>query len=81
MTWPDGRDIGFYFRTVTERLLFGISGHLSTLRPGRTQVNMLRTCKREPSRRPDEVYDVIEACLPRLRLELFAGFLRERWHY
>ena len=70
---PDGRGVGFYFRNVTELLLFGVRGRLRTLKPGRTQVNLLRTRKREHSRKPEEVYKIIEACSPGPYLELFAG--------
>lgn len=38
---PDGRGVGFYFRNVTEPVLFGTRGKLRTLQPGRTQVNFL----------------------------------------
>jgi Transcriptional activator, adenine-specific DNA methyltransferase len=31
---PDGRGVGFYFRNVTELVLFGIRGHMRTLQPG-----------------------------------------------
>ena len=35
----DGRGVGFYFRNVTELLLFGVKGkNARTLQPGRTQV-------------------------------------------
>src|SRR5437660_1213616 len=50
---PDGRGVGFYFRNVTELLLFGVKGKIRTLKPGRTQVNILVTRKREHSRKPD----------------------------
>lgn len=76
---PDGRGVGFYFRNVTEILLFGIRGRLRTLAPGRRQVNLIATRKREHSRKPDEFYDVIEACSPGPRLELFARHLRPGW--
>jgi N6-adenosine-specific RNA methylase IME4 len=35
---PDGRGVGFYFRNVTELILFGIRGSLRTAQPqaGRT---------------------------------------------
>ena len=72
---PDGRGVGFYFRNVTELLLFGIRGSLRTLKPGRTQVNLLCTRKQEHSRKPHEVYEIIEQCSPGPYLELFA---RER---
>jgi N6-adenosine-specific RNA methylase IME4 len=72
---PDGRGVGFYFRNVTELLLFGVRGSLRTLEPGRTRVNLLATRKREHSRKPGEIYELIEACSPGPYLELFA---RER---
>lgn len=77
---PDGRGVGFYFRNVTELILFGVRGSMRTLKPGRTQVNLFPTRKREHSRKPDELYDVIEACSPGPYLELFARFKREGWH-
>lgn len=76
---PDGRGVGFYFRNVTEIVLFGVRGSCRTLQPGRTQVNLLATQKREHSRKPDEMYDLIEACSPGPYLELFARFRREGW--
>ena len=59
----DGRGVGFYFRNVTELILFGVRGeNARTLAPGRRQVNLLATRKREHSRKPDEQYEIIEAC-------------------
>lgn len=76
----DGRGVGFYFRNVTEMVLFGVRGkNARTLQPGRTQVNYLETRKREHSRKPDEIYPIIEACSPGPRLELFARGLRKGW--
>lgn len=72
---PDGRGVGFYFRNVTELLLFGVKGKLRTEKPGRTQVNLVATRKREHSRKPHEIYSLIESCSPGPYLELFA---RER---
>jgi N6-adenosine-specific RNA methylase IME4 len=72
---PDGRGVGFYFRNVTELLLFGVKGSLRTLPPGRRQVNVLATRKREHSRKPEQIYEIIEQCSPGPYLELFA---RER---
>ncbi len=69
---PDGRGVGFYFRNVTELLLFGVRGRLRTLPPGRRQVNILVSRKQEHSRKPDELYPLIEACSPGPYLELFA---------
>jgi len=78
---PDGRGVGFYFRNTTELVLFGIRGRLRTLDPGRRQVNIIRTQKREHSRKPDELYDIIEDCSPGPFLELFArGRHSEKWN-
>ena len=87
---PDGRGVGFYFRNVTEILLFGTRGkNARTLDPGRSQVNfieaegpdgdLLKTRKREHSRKPDEQYGIIEACSRGPYLELFARGERPGW--
>jgi len=76
---PDGRGVGFYFRNTTEIVLFGVRGQLRTLKLGRTQVNIIKTQKREHSRKPDELYAIIEACSPGPFLELFARGQRADW--
>ena len=76
---PDGRGVGFYFRNVTELVLFGVRGNMRTLSAGRRQTNVISTRKREHSRKPDELYNVIEACSPGPFLELFARHARENW--
>ncbi len=77
---PDGRGVGFYFRNVTEIVLFGVRGKNNrTLTPGRTQTNIIVSRKREHSRKPDEIYDIIEKCSPGPYLELFARFKRKNW--
>lgn len=76
----DGRGVGFYFRNVTEVILFGIRGkNFRTLPPARSQVNMIQTQKREHSRKPDEQYDLIESCSPGPYLELFSRGTRKNW--
>jgi N6-adenosine-specific RNA methylase IME4 len=76
----DGRGVGFYFRNVTELILFGVRGkNARTLEAGRTQVNYLRSRKREHSRKPDEQYSIIEPCSPGPYLELFARGERQGW--
>jgi len=76
----DGRGVGFYFRNVTEILLFGVRGkNARTLQPGRTQVNLFGTRKREHSRKPDEQYDIIEKCSWGPFLELFGRGQRDNW--
>lgn len=76
---PDGRGVGFYFRNVTELLLFGVKGKLRTLKPGRTQVNILISRKQEHSRKPGTAYDIIEQCSPGPYLELFARNRTPGW--
>jgi len=76
----DGRGVGFYFRNVTEILLFGTRGkNARTLPPGRSQVNMIQSRKREHSRKPDEQYDLIESCSPGPYLEIFSRGVRRNW--
>ncbi len=77
---PDGRGVGFYFRNTTELVLFGVRGRNGrTLAPGRRQVNIIKTMKREHSRKPDELYEIIESCSPGPFLELFARGKRKSW--
>jgi N6-adenosine-specific RNA methylase IME4 len=76
----DGRGVGFYFRNVTELVLFGVRGKDARTRSaGRSQVNYLATRKREHSRKPDEIYPIIEACSFGPYLELFARGTRPNW--
>lgn len=77
---PDGRGVGFYFRNVTELVLFGIRGSSRTLAPGRRQVNLFAERKREHSRKPEQLYEIIEECSPGPYLELFARHARTGWH-
>jgi N6-adenosine-specific RNA methylase IME4 len=76
---PDGRGVGFYFRNVTELILFGVRGNLRTREAGRRQVNIITSRKREHSRKPEELYELIEACSPGPYLELFARHPRPAW--
>lgn len=77
---PDGRGVGFYFRNVTEILLFGVKGKKArTLQPGRSQPNIIATRKREHSRKPDEQYEIYESCSPGAYLEMFARGKRKGW--
>lgn len=78
----DGRGVGFYFRNVTELLLFGVCGKNARTGPaGRSQVNYMASRKREHSRKPDEQYEIIESCSTGPCLELFARGTRPGWTY
>jgi N6-adenosine-specific RNA methylase IME4 len=76
---PDGRGVGFYFRNVTELVLFGTRGGVRTDDAGRRQVNIIATQKRGHSRKPDELYGIIEECSYGPFLELFARSPRKGW--
>lgn len=76
---PDRRGVGFYFRNVTEMVLFGVRGSLRTLQPGRSMPNIISSMKREHSRKPEELYSVIEECSPGPYLELFNRVPRNGW--
>lgn len=76
---PDGRGVGFYFRNVTELILFGTRGAKRTNAPGRSQVNIISTRKREHSRKPDELYPIIEQCSDGPYFEMFARHRRAGW--
>ncbi len=77
---PDRRGVGFYFRNVTEMILFGVRGkNARTLQPGRSQENIISSCKREHSRKPDEQYKLIESCSNGPFIELFARGPRKGW--
>lgn len=77
---PDGRGVGFYFRNTTELLLFGVRGkNARTLKAGRRQVNIIRSVKREHSRKPDEQYEIIRNCSWGPFLEMFARGPRDGW--
>ena len=76
---PDGRGVGFYFRNVTEMLLFGVRGRMRTLPPARSQVNLIAERKREHSRKPVQTCDLIQRCSPGPYLELFARERLEGW--
>jgi N6-adenosine-specific RNA methylase IME4 len=78
---PDGRGVGFYFRNVTELVLFGVRGRngTRTLAPGRRQVNLIAAPKRDHSRKPEELHEIVERCSPGPYLELFARAERPGW--
>jgi len=76
---PDRRGVGFYFRNVTELVLFGVRGSLRTFAPARRQPNMMISRKRGHSRKPEELYEIIERCSPGPYLELFARRRRQGW--
>lgn len=76
----DGRGLGFYFRNVTEIILFGVRGkNARTREAGRRQVNLMAASKRDHSRKPDQAYEIVEACSYPPYLEMFARQTRPGW--
>lgn len=79
---PDRRCCGFYYRNTTESVLFGVRGrkgrNVRTLPPF-NEPNAFRSVKREHSRKPDELFDIIERKSPGPHLELFARGQRAGW--
>lgn len=76
----DGGGVGFYFRNTTELILFGVKGsNTRTRKAGRSQVNIIHSRKREHSRKPDELYKIIEKCSWGPFIELFARGKRKGW--
>jgi N6-adenosine-specific RNA methylase IME4 len=66
---------------VTEIILFGVKGkNARTREAGRSQVNIISSRKREHSRKPDELYEIIENCSTAPYLELFARGKKEGWY-
>ncbi len=77
---PDRRGVGFYFRNVTELCLFGVRGtNIRTAQPGRTQPNIISSQKTFHSRKPSEMYEIIESCSYGPYIELFSRTEREGW--
>lgn len=78
---PDGRGVGFYFRNVTEMVLFGVKGGLRTLAPGRRQTNMIVHRKREHSWKPPILHRIVQECSPGPFVELFARGRMPGWEH
>lgn len=77
---PDRRGVGFYFRNVTELCLFGVRGsNIRTLERGRTQPNIIVSQKTIHSRKPQEMYEIIEGCSEGPYIELFSRNKRAGW--
>lgn len=80
--WDKGKiGMGHYFRTQHEDLFFAIKGNICTSAV-LNQSSVLRFERREHSRKPDELYDIIESMYPKRRyLECYArdAPTREGW--
>jgi N6-adenosine-specific RNA methylase IME4 len=76
---PDRRGVGFYYRNVTEMVLFAIKGKGRTRGPARSQANFFATQKQEHSRKPAILRKIAEECSYGPYLELFAREQAPGW--
>ncbi len=78
---PDRRGVGFYYRNVTEIILFGVRGkNARTLKPGRSMPNIILAQKQGHSIKPPSQFEIIEQCSWGPFLELFARRPRLGWY-
>lgn len=79
---PSGKPamgMGFYTRTSVELVLLGIKGKMwGTRKPG-TIAQVIAAPRREHSRKPEEIYERIEALFDGPYIELFARSQRPGW--
>jgi N6-adenosine-specific RNA methylase IME4 len=72
--------LGFYVRNKHELLLIAKRGNMPTPLPANRPPSVIHAPRREHSRKPDVVYDLIERMYPELpRIELFARQARAGW--
>jgi N6-adenosine-specific RNA methylase IME4 len=73
--------MGYWFRQQHELLLVGVKGNFSPPPPDKRFPSVIRSPRTEHSRKPEVVYEIIEAMFPNARLlELFARRNdRPRW--
>ena len=69
--------LGNYLRNCTEQLIFATRGKAPIL--VKNQPNWLFAIRQEHSRKPEELYEIIERCSPEKRVELFARRKRPGW--
>jgi N6-adenosine-specific RNA methylase IME4 len=83
ITWfKDRFGLGQYFRGITEHCLFGVKGVLPyKVNDGKRQqgITAIQAPRREHSRKPDELYSMIEKVSYGPYMELFARQRREGW--
>lgn len=79
LVWVKDRfGLGQYLRGMHEICLFGVMGR-PMLPSVRNIPSVITAKRREHSRKPDAMYDVIEAVSPAPRAELFARNMRPGW--
>ena len=81
LTWvkTGAPGLGFYFRGMTEHVLFATRGGLG-IEPARRETNVITAPRGRHSAKPTEFYEKVERVSPAPRLELFARAPRPGWH-
>jgi len=69
--------MGFWFRGQVEVCLLGVKGKIKAFRC--QKANFIQSRAREHSRKPDELYELIESLGFNPKIELFARKKREGW--
>jgi N6-adenosine-specific RNA methylase IME4 len=71
---------GFWFRSQHELVLVGKRGKFRAPAPAYRPSSVIQASRREHSRKPDELYAIIERAYPDLpKIELFARHARPGW--
>ena len=71
---------GYWARNQHELLLIGRRGNFRAPKPADRSSSVIHAPRREHSRKPDEVYSIIERAYPELpKIELFARHARPGW--
>jgi N6-adenosine-specific RNA methylase IME4 len=81
LVWvKDRRGTGFWARSQHEHLLIGKRGHFRAPAPANRPSSVIQAPRRERSRKPDEVYSIIERAFSDApKIELFARHGRLGW--
>jgi N6-adenosine-specific RNA methylase IME4 len=81
LVWIKDRvGLGYWVRNQHEHLLVGVRGKMRSPLPAARRSSVVVSARREHSRKPDEVYTLIEAAYPNLpKIELFARAARPGW--
>jgi N6-adenosine-specific RNA methylase IME4 len=81
LVWIKDRfGLGYWVRSQHEHLLIGVRGKMRSPLPAARPSSVVVGARREHSRKPDEIYTLIEAAYPNLpKIELFARAARPGW--
>jgi N6-adenosine-specific RNA methylase IME4 len=81
LVWiKDKLGTGYWCRNQHEHLLIGRRGNFHAPQPSDRPSSVIHAPRREHSRKPDEVYQIIERAYPGLsKIELFARHARPGW--